>query len=376
MLMSAGVPLYRHLNVHGYWIAGDAKMSKSLGNVVDPMAVPEQYGMDAFRYFLLREMQFGADASFTEEALVGRFNADLANDLGNLFSRVLSMAARYHASRSPACGPLEEADLALRDLAADAVGNFVGLFDAMQPAQALSSLWELVRALNRYVDSQAPWSLAKAGNAARLDTVMYCLLEGMYKTACCLWPIMPDTAAAMLRQLGMPGDRAVPPLSDLAQEAQRWGAVRPGLTLAASSNLFPRRESSDRRPAAALPAQPAAALPVEPEQRPPYADFADFQKLDLRVGRILEAQRHPNADKLLKLAVDLGEETPRQIISGLAGHFAPQDLPGRMTCVVANLAPRVIRGLESQGMILTAESNGKLCLLAPAGDAPPGSRIT
>jgi methionyl-tRNA synthetase len=372
MLMSAGVPLYRHLNVHGYWIAGDAKMSKSLGNVVDPMAVPEQYGMDAFRYFLLREMQFGADASFTEEALVGRFNADLANDLGNLFSRVLSMAARYHASRSPACGALEDADLALRDLAADAVGNFVCLFDAMQPAQALSSLWELVRALNRYVDSQAPWSLAKAGNAARLDTVMSCLLEGMYKTACCLWPIMPDTSAAMLGQLGMPGDRAVPPLPDLAQEARRWGAVRPGLTLAASSNLFPRREPSERRPAA----EPAAASAHEPAQRPPYADFADFQKLDLRVGRILEAQPHPNADKLLKLAVDLGEEAPRQIISGLAGHFAPQDLAGRMVCVVANLAPRVIRGLESQGMILTAESDGKLRLLAPAGDAPPGSRIT
>jgi methionyl-tRNA synthetase len=311
-------------------------------------------------------MHFGSDASFTDEAVIDRVNADLANDLGNLFSRVLSMAARYHGSRTPACGELEDADQTLRELAADAVRNFTGLFDAMRPSEALASLWELVRGLNKYVDSQAPWALAKAGSTDRLNTVMHCLLECMHKTACCLWPVMPDTAAAMLRQLGMESDRDTPPVRDLPEEARRWGFLRPGSTLAAGSNLFPRREKPGRK------SEPPAAS----TERTPYVEFADFQKLDLRVGCILGAERHPNADTLLNLSIDLGEGTPRQIVSGLAGHFDPADLPGRLVCVVANLAPRVIRGLESQGMILTAESEGALRLLTPAEKALPGSRIS
>jgi methionyl-tRNA synthetase len=236
------MPLYRHLNVHGYWLVRDTKMSKTLGNVVDPMNIPEQFGMDVFRYFLLREMHFGSDASFTEEALISRANADLANDLGNLFSRVLSMAAKYHNALVPEPGALHNADEALRDLAAEAVRNFTVLFGDMRPDAALVALWELVRGLNKYVDSQAPWALAKAGQTGRLNTVMYRLLECMEKVACCLWPVMPDASAAMLRQLGREAGRDVPPLLDLPAEPERWGRLRPGQKLAAASNLFPRME--------------------------------------------------------------------------------------------------------------------------------------
>ncbi len=375
MLMSAGLPLYRHLNVHGYWLVRDTKMSKSLGNVVDPMSLSGKYGLDVFRYFLLREMNFGSDASFTEDALITRANADLSNDLGNLFSRVLSMSAKFTGSKVPQPGPLSEADTALRQLAEDSVRNFVTLFEAMKPSAALASLWELVRGLNKYVDSQAPWALAKAGDTERLHTVVYCLAECMYKAACCVWPVIPESAAAMLRQLGQPAAGNTPPLTDISALPDSWGHLRPGTELAPASNLFPRLEppAAEEKPEKARKEKKAK----QPEaEAPGLIEFADFQKLDLRVGTVLEAERHPNADKLLKLRIDLGEETPRQIISGLAEHFAPEDLPGKQVCVVANLAPRTIRGLESQGMVLTAQTGGTLRLVTAAGEVAPGGKIS
>ena len=379
MLMSAGLPLYRHLNVHGYWLVRDTKMSKSLGNVVDPMTVPEDYGLDVFRYFLLREMNFGSDASFSEDALLVRSNADLSNDLGNLFSRVLSMSAKFTGSKVPTPAPLNQDDTALRQLAEEAVSNFVTLFEAMRPSMALASLWELVRGLNKYVDSQAPWALAKAGNTERLNTVMYCLTECMSKVACCVWPVMPESAAAMLRQLGLSAEKNVPPLTDIETLAAAWGRMIPGTELAASSNLFPRREMPvTEEPQAEKPKKDKKAEKAEKTEAvaPAPIDFADFQMLDMRVGTVLEAERHPNADKLLKLRIDLGEAEPRQIISGLAEHFTPEELVGKQVCVVANLAPRTIRGLESQGMVLTAHSGSSLRLLTAAGEVVPGGRIS
>ncbi len=374
MLMAAGLPLYRHLNVHGYWLVKDTKMSKSLGNVVDPLKAAEHFGLDAFRYFLLREMNFGSDASYSPEAIITRVNADLANDLGNLFSRVLSMNAKYFNSRIPALGNQLEADDILSETTDNGAANFVQLFGELRFSQALEALWTPVRAMNKYVDEQAPWTLAKNGDTERLGTVIRTLLENMYKVAYLIWPVMPTASATMQAQLGRPqGTLSEDALNDVLRYRMH---LRTGLEIAAASNLFPRlemeKEEAPARPKKEKKAPAPKEAPAETGPKAPI-EFADFQKLDLRIGTILAAEQHPNADKLLRFDVDLGEEKPRQIVSGIAAHFKPEDLVGRKVVVVANLPPRKLRGLESQGMILTAEFDGGLSLLT--ADAPSGSSI-
>ena len=244
--------------------------------------------------------------------------------------------------------------------------------------------------LNKYVDSQAPWTLFKQGDTARLGTVIRLLLECMRKVALCLWPVMPGTAATLLEQLGQPlpaSERfGVAPAGNLDAEEGAWACLAEGSVIASASNLFPRldipeemkedKKAKQKSPKAAKPAPASVPAPAE-AAAPGVAEYADFQKLDLRVGTILEAGRVPKADKLLCFKIDLGEDEPRQILSGIAEHFAPEDLVGRQVCVVANLAPRKIRGLVSAGMILTAEDpNGTLTLLAPGGAVAPGSKIS
>jgi len=379
MLKAAGIEPYRHLNVHGYWLTRNTKMSKSLGNVVNPLEQAEKYGFDAFRYFLLREMHFGSDADFTEEALVARFNADLANDLGNLYSRVLGMTAKYFGSVVPPKGVPTEREKALLELAENSFANFQSLFGNVRFSAALESLWELVRACNKYVDSAAPWVLAKEGRAEELQTVMYTLLECLRKIALHLLPVMPRTALVLLEQLGQNVDPASIFLPD---EISHFGKLEPGLTVSATSNLFPRVEKPKQEsPSASMEKavatqKKATSEPAGDNTEKLLIEYPDFQKLDIRVGTVVAADKHPNADKLLRLEIDLGEEKPRQIVSGIAAYFDPATLVGTQVTVVANLAPRKLRGLESHGMILTADGGSGLELLTVNAKIPGGSKVS
>ncbi|MEZ6853259.1 methionine--tRNA ligase [Halodesulfovibrio aestuarii] len=377
MLKAAGFEPYNNLNVHGYWLVNDTKMSKSLGNVVAPLEMAKKYGNDTFRFFLLRDMHFGNDASFSEESLALRQNAELANDLGNLFSRVLSMVKKYFGGVVPQPAEYTEADMELRELASNSCKNFQQLFDNVRFSYGIESLWELVRGLNKYVDSSQPWTLAKEGDTARLGTVMYTMLECMRKVALHLWPVMPESAEKLVGQLGLDFD---PATANLPAEVEAWGLLPVGIEVAPGSNLFPRvdidklRKEIEEADKAAEQAAKKEDVAVQEIAAP--IEFDDFAKVDLRIGKVLVVEDHPKADRLFRCEVDLGEEKPRQILAGLKEHFTAEDLLGRQVVVVANLKPRKIRGLESHGMMLALKTADGMEMLTASGEVPAGTKAS
>ena len=376
MLLAMDVPLYKRLNVHGYWLVRDTKMSKSLGNVVEPQAMAARAGLSGMRYFLLREMVFGSDSSFSDEAFVGRFNADLANDLGNLANRTLAMTAKYFGSVVPAAGPAEAADTELARLAGEAMQNFVTLFGAAQFSRALEALWELVRGLNKHLDAMAPWTLFKEGKLERLGRVMADVLGGLRKIAVCLLPVMPEAATTLLTQLGQSAEGL-----NLKDEAAAFAPLAAGTTVAATSNLFPRLEvevAKDEAPAPKAKGKEKKAKPAPAPKPEPAAEvaFEDFAKLDLRVGTVVSVAPVPGADRLYAVSVDIGEPEPRPVVAGLAEHYKPEELTGRQVVLVANLAPRKLRGAVSHGMILAVKHADGLALLGPSCPVGPGDRVS
>jgi len=378
MLKAAGIDPYQSLNVHGYWLVKDTKMSKSIGNVVEPLAMKDKYGLDAFRYFLLRDMSFGQDSSFSEEALIGRLNAELANDLGNLFSRTLSMTHKYFEGIIPRPDIEDIVDAEIKKLGQDSMKSFQDYYSDFKFSRGLEGLWELVRGLNKYIDTTAPWTLFKEKDMGRLSTVIYVLLENMRKIAVHLWPVMPDSSEKMLEQLGINFD---PEKVNLSKELDVWGLLESGDTVAKTSNLFPRVDLPEIK-AGDKPAKKdkgkkdkKQAKKAEPESNGTI-EFEDFQKLDLRVGTVKEVEKHPDADRLLLVRVDTGEDELRQVVAGLADFFAPDDLVGKQVVVVANLKPRKLRKQLSQGMILAVKSGDGMQLLTPTGDVDPGSQVS
>jgi len=354
MLKAAGIEPYQHLNVHGYWNVDAGKMSKSLGNIVRPLDLATQYGLDAFRYFLLRDMVFGLDSDFSEEALVRRLNADLANDFGNLVSRSMTMAVNYFEGLLPAPGTLEEADIGLKEVALKVIDDYKGMMQEFAFHKALISVWELIGRANKYIDTMKPWEMAKS-NTERLGTVLNTITEVIRIVSVLLWPVMPQTAEKTQHQLGL---GIVGMELDLAS-LKEWGKIKQVMPISKAPPLFPRvkREKEEKE-----------------KEEMELINLADFQRLDLRVGLIRKAEPIPGSKKLLKLTVDIGEE--RTVVAGLAADYQVDELKDKQVIVLANLKPVKLMGVESQGMILAAEDEGGVYLLVPDKGSKPGSVIT
>lgn len=358
ILMALGLPLPKMVYGHGWLVVEGDKMSKSKGNVVDPIALIDEFGADAIRYFLLREIQLGADGNFSRGALIKRINADLANDLGNLLQRTLAMIDRFCGGAVPAPQAGAPVDEELRAKAVATVQHFREKMDGLALNDALQEIWQLIGRANKYIDETAPWSLGKdEAQRPRLASVLYNLAETLRLVAIMVSPFIPATADKIWQQLGQEQPLTARGLADAA-----WGGTVPGTRIARGAPIFPRiEEHADAAATAAPVAAAAAPAPVLPQ-----VTIDDFAKLDLRVAKVVACEKVPGADKLLKLQVDIGSEV-RTIVSGIARHYTPEELVGRELVMIANLKPAKIFGIESRGMLLAASAGDKLVVVTAPG---------
>ena len=396
-LMAAGLPLPKGIMAHGWLLFEENKMSKSRGNIVRAETILDVLGADALRYFLLREVVFGSDGSFSFDALVQRYNSDLANGLGNLASRTLTMINRYFKGEVPYpshTAARRPADDAIQEIAVDVIGDYNILFDQFQFSKALEVAWTLVGAVDKYIVENEPWALGEKqdeDSRARLATVLYTAAEALRIVTALAHPVIPESTAKIWTQLGL-GDIQTFDLTTL-----KWGQLRLGTKLGEVKPVFPRADKSavERMQSMEEQGRPATGAAEETKPEPAAAPVAvatpapkpaatlpdgkigidDFIKVELRVGQVKAAEKVKGADKLLRLEVDIGSEV-RQIVAGIAEAYAPESLVGRKVVIVANLAPRKLRGLESNGMIVAASLEGGQPVLAGfLEDVPVGARL-
>ena len=378
MLMALDLPLPTKVFGHGWLLLEGGKMSKSVGNVVDPVVLCEKYGVDAIRYFLLREIPFGNDGLYTNEALMNRINADLANDLGNLVSRSVAMVEKYFGGTLPAEREAAEVDAELIELCKGLEARVTDCMDKLLIPQALQEIFKVIQRANKYIDETAPWVLAKdEANNARLATVMYNLVESLRFATTLLQAYLPNTTVKIAAQLGFTED-------DLKFENLTFG-YKTDVTVKKGDVIFPRidiakemklLEEQEKAKKEAAEKAAAAAVVTEEEKEEPKAEivFDDFAKVDLVVGEIRHCEKLPKSDKLLKSTIFDGERE-RTILSGIAQWYTPEEMIGKKVIIVANLAPRKMRGVMSEGMILAADHGDAAKVVFIDSDVAPGSRI-
>jgi len=373
MLRAAGIPLYKHLTVHGYWTMitdeqaeTGQKISKSLGNVVDPLVLGNEYGVDSLRYVLIREMIFGQDATFSERLFKERFNSDLANDLGNLVSRLITMIAIYCNATIPACGTLQDRDKAIWELIHRVPKRAMEAIEEVRIHDTAKEAINLVRAVNKYVNDTKPWKLAKENKQADINTILHTCTVGLLVAGRVFYPIMPGKMKELFGALGC---KNLSFRFDAPMEID-------GAQVAEAVNLFPRidKEKLQGKQDPTAPKKDKQSAGSNKQTDSNQIEFDDFLKLDIRTATVLEATKVEKADKLLQLQVSIGAET-RQVIAGIAEYYTPEALVGKKLIILTNLKPRKIRGLESQGMILAVDHEGTLAWLTPSVDMPDGLRI-
>lgn len=409
ILMALDLPLPKQVFGHGWLVLEGGKMSKSKGNVIDPVVLVDKYGIDAVRYFLLREVPFGSDGYYSEEALMARINSDLANDLGNLLHRSLGLVERYWNGRVPTP---EADDTSMAGYAREAVKKYEEAMDGLLLSDALATAFSLVTRCNKYLDEEAPWAKMPRGEEAAASTVLYNVLESLRIVAGLLVPFLVETPEAIWAQLGIDKN----PRQEKWKEAVGWGGLKPGTLTRKTGPLFPRiqiraREEEPRCPVAVKKAvatgavlpgaeatsegtrKEAVATPGERargtdrETTPPAGgaaegaaggliDIEQFKQVDLRVALVTAAEAVSGSNKLLKLRLDAGDGDQRQVVAGIAKYYNPEDLVGKYVVLVANLKPAFLRGIKSEGMILAASKGDCLRLLTVDGEIPPGSGIS
>ncbi len=375
MLKAIGIEMPETIFAHGWWLVGRNKMSKSIGNVVNPMEMIERYGVDPFRYFLLAEMTLGQDASFTEEIFVNRYNADLANDLGNMASRVIKMVRRNlngTFAQTYEAGPDEKS---LVDATLAAVANMKKYLENMQLDRGIECVLEAVREGNRYFDKMAPWTLAKQGETEKLERVLYSSAECLRIVAGLLYPVMPGKMKLLRQALGLPEEEVAPHVEKLA----KWGRLQPNRPLIDIKSLFPRidvkkqpdTEKKDK-PQKKKSTETTSGANAKAEIQ---VDINDLSRVNLRTAKVLAAERVKGSDKLLKLQIKIGDEE-RQIVAGIGKHYQPESVLGRTIIVVANMKPAKVFGVESNGMLFAAKSGNELRLLTVDGEIADGAEIS